>query len=331
MSATTFNFPQSFAVPGGVDLKPGWLRPLAICLIVALHVALFVKLAAPPAVVVTPLGAVEVVMVAEGDNIAVAPAKAVPLPAFKPPEPVQTTAPPPPPAAVTPPPPPPPPVQTPVPVPVTPVAAPPPPPVSVPLPVEQAPDPVLLPPPPPMPDLKKIEMEQQKLQQQKMQQIRHEEKIKQERRKQELQHQKLLREKLARKRALARHLHDVQMAKARSAARASAAAQARRQGARHAVAAVNGMSPATYGRKILMLIQAHKFYPEAARAGGVTGSVGVSFSVGASGRVTGASVTHSSGSAILDSAARRTVLSVHAPPPPNGAFHGSTSIHFSLH
>ncbi|MBV1702151.1 MAG: TonB family protein [Hyphomicrobiales bacterium] len=327
MSAATFHLSQDFAKPGSADLKPGWLRPLAISLILALHVGLFLKLAAPPAVVVTPLGAVEVVMVAEGENIAAAPAKAVPLPAFKPPEPVQAAAPPPPPAAVTPPPPPP--IQTPT--PVTPVAAPPPPPVSVPLPVQQAPDPVLLPPPPPMPDLKKIEMEQQKLHQQKLQQIRHEEKVREEKVRQEQQHQKLLREKLARKRALARHLHDVQMARARSAARASAAAQARRQGARHAVAAVNGMSPATYGRRILMLIQAHKFYPEQARARGDTGSVGISFSVGASGRITGASVTSSSGSSVLDSAARRTVLSVHAPPPPSGAFHGSTSIHYSLH
>ena len=324
MSATTFALPQKFTLAGGANLKPGWLRPLSICLIAALHVALFLKLAAPPPVVVTPLGAVEVVMVAEGETIAAAPAKAVPLPAFKPPVPVQTAPPPPPPPpAVTPPPPAPAPMPTPL--PVTPVA-PPPPPVSVPLPLQQAPDPVLLPPPQPVPDLKKIKMEQQKLHQQKLQQIRHEEAVRRE-----IQRQKMLRQKMARKRALLRHMHDIQVAKARSAARARAAAQAHRQGARHAVAAVNGMSPATYGRKVLMLIQAHKFYPAQARARGAIGTVGLSFAVSASGHVSGVSVTRSSGSSILDSAARRTVMSVHAPPPPHGTFHGSTSIHYSLH
>ncbi|MBL8905748.1 MAG: energy transducer TonB, partial [Rhizobiales bacterium] len=53
---------------------------------------------------------------------------------------------------------------------------------------------------------------------------------------------------------------------------------------------------------------------------GSKGYVVVSFSIGASGRVTSASVVTSSGVGVIDSAARAMVASTVFPPPPGGTF-----------
>ena len=63
---------------------------------------------------------------------------------------------------------------------------------------------------------------------------------------------------------------------------------------------------------------------------GVTGSVGVAFTVGASGRVVSQSITRSSGNSALDGAARAMMSAVHTPPPPGGSFSTSTTIQFNL-
>ncbi len=313
------NEPVRVALKRGNGLAPQWLRPIILAAILSLHVALLVTMAATKRPAVTALGAVEVVMVAEGDSVAAAASKAVPLHPVKPPAPLPKPLPKP-----LPPPPPPPAPTVPPPLPVVqPVPAPP---VSVPLPLKAAPDPVVLPPPPPKPDLNQQRLEQARIHKAELLKQQHLKDLARKR----IERQKRQRQALAHAMQMKR-LRAERMAHARAAARASAAARARRQGARHAVAAINGMSPATYGRTILMRIQAHKFFPQQARAQGVTGTVGIAFYVSRSGRITEASVTHSSGSGILDGAARRIVLSVQAPPPPHGSFRGSTSIRFALH
>ena len=87
---------------------------------------------------------------------------------------------------------------------------------------------------------------------------------------------------------------------------------------------------ANYGAIISVELNRHKFYPPSARARGETGSVGVSFTVSASGRIAGHSIYSSSGSSALDGAVHSMMASAHAPSPPGGVFHGSIVIHFSL-
>lgn len=92
----------------------------------------------------------------------------------------------------------------------------------------------------------------------------------------------------------------------------------------------SGASRANYAGLLMAELNRHRFYPSAARAAGVTGSVGVAFTVGPSGRVTSQAITRSSGVAALDAAARTILTSIHAPPPPGGSFYASTSINFHL-
>ena len=95
-------------------------------------------------------------------------------------------------------------------------------------------------------------------------------------------------------------------------------------------AASSAAARSSYGAIISAAINARKFYPPAAREEGASGSVGLAFSVGGNGRVTNATVTRSSGNALLDNAARQAVLGVQAPPPPGGSFSASISLRFSL-
>ena len=88
------------------------------------------------------------------------------------------------------------------------------------------------------------------------------------------------------------------------------------------------MSRANYAALVIAQIQAHKFYPDAARAKGEQGAVGVSFTIGPSGRVGSAAVVRSSGFAELDGAAREILHSISPPPPPGGSFSASTTIRF---
>ena len=82
-----------------------------------------------------------------------------------------------------------------------------------------------------------------------------------------------------------------------------------------------------YGAIVAAALNRHKFYPSSAH--GETGSVGVSFIVGASGRIVSHSIYRSSGNSALDGAVQSMMASTHAPPPPGGSFPGSIVIDFS--
>jgi protein TonB len=92
--------------------------------------------------------------------------------------------------------------------------------------------------------------------------------------------------------------------------------------------AIDGKSRADYAVLVVAQIQAHRFYPEAARARSEEGAVAASFSIGASVRVSSAAIIRSSGLVDLDSAARQIVRSISPPPPPGGFFSASTTIRF---
>jgi protein TonB len=108
------------------------------------------------------------------------------------------------------------------------------------------------------------------------------------------------------------------------------ARQEAHRGAAQGVARANGMSQASYAGLVIAELNRRKFFPAAARAAGVTGAVGVAFTIGPSGRVVSQSVTRSSGNASLDGAARAIMSAIHAPPPPGGRFSTATSIRFNL-
>jgi periplasmic protein TonB len=110
---------------------------------------------------------------------------------------------------------------------------------------------------------------------------------------------------------------------------AQQARQAERRGSSSNQSA-GGYSRANYAGLLMTELNHHRFYPAEVRAAGVTGSVGVAFTIGPSGRVVNQSITHSSGVAALDAAARLILAAIHAPPPPNGSFFASTSIRFHL-
>jgi len=108
-------------------------------------------------------------------------------------------------------------------------------------------------------------------------------------------------------------------AKARQAA-ANKGVQEQRQNAQ-------GESRAAYGGVVVAEIQRRRPIG-AARAGGATGQVGVTFTVGASGRI----VSHrldSSPDPRLTAAVGAIMAAVHAPPPPGGSFTAHTSLNFS--
>ena len=107
----------------------------------------------------------------------------------------------------------------------------------------------------------------------------------------------------------------------------SGSAEAHRVGVANGQADI-GMSRARYAALVVAQIQAHKFYPDSARARGEEGVVGVSFTISPSGRVGSAAIIHSSGFAELDSAAREILRSIAPPPPPGGSFSASTTIRF---
>lgn len=114
-------------------------------------------------------------------------------------------------------------------------------------------------------------------------------------------------------------------AAARSAARSSVAAGA----ASANRAAQSGMSSAAYASLVAAALNRLKAYPAAARQSGASGSVGVSFTIGPSGRVTNSSI-RSSGNGLLDAAVRQMLASLQVPPPPSGTFRTGTTISFSL-
>jgi protein TonB len=111
--------------------------------------------------------------------------------------------------------------------------------------------------------------------------------------------------------------------------KAQEARQARRRGTAQGGPS-SGMSRGNYAGLLAAELRRHQFYPASARSEGVTGSVSVAFTVGASGRVVSQSITSSSGNAALDGAAHAMMRAVHTPPPPDGHFSTSTTIRFHL-
>jgi periplasmic protein TonB len=102
------------------------------------------------------------------------------------------------------------------------------------------------------------------------------------------------------------------------------------RGVANGAPAAGGLSQASYAALVAAEIRRRTYYPAAARANGVSGDVGVAFTIGASGRVARQSIVRSSGDAALDGAARAILASLHLPPPPGGGFSASTSIRFHL-
>ena len=92
----------------------------------------------------------------------------------------------------------------------------------------------------------------------------------------------------------------------------------------------SGLSRASYAALVVAEIQAHRFYPEAARERGEQGAVGVAFTIGPSGHVASASVVRPSGFAELDAAASKIVRSIAPPPPPGGSYSANTTIRFRV-
>ncbi len=112
--------------------------------------------------------------------------------------------------------------------------------------------------------------------------------------------------------------------------KAQAGQQASRRGSPQGQAQASGMSRGDYASLLAAEVARHKVYPAAAREAHATGSVSVTFTVGASGRVISHSITRSSGNSSLDGTVHAIMAAVHAPPPPGGIFRSSTTINFSL-
>jgi protein TonB len=256
-------------------VRPAWLRPLALGVILALHAALFFTFKGETTVL-APLDAVDVTLAPLGDSAIdqrqVEEIRPAPLP---PPTPAPQAD-----------------------------AVEPPPELAAPPPQVVAPDAAPLPETPvvkPKPAAPKPEETRQ-------------EKLRQDRVKQEK-----LREKQAEQEAAERRREKEQEAR-----------QQARRGVADGVRS-GGMSNASYAALLAGELRRHTFYPAAARAVGATGTVGVAFTVGPSGRVISQSITRSSGNAALDAAAHAIMSAVRTPPPPGGRFSTSTNLRFNFH
>ena len=93
-------------------------------------------------------------------------------------------------------------------------------------------------------------------------------------------------------------------------------------------AAASASSLSAYIGEVSSAIRSRLFYPPAARARGAKGVVGVSFTIGPSGAVTSFAITRSSGDSDLDAAARSLVQGARFPPPPGGSAHIATSFNY---
>jgi periplasmic protein TonB len=93
-------------------------------------------------------------------------------------------------------------------------------------------------------------------------------------------------------------------------------------------AAASAASLSGYIGEVSAAIRSRLFYPPAARARGARGVVGVTFAIGPSGAVTSFAISRSSGDEDLDGAARALVQSAHFPPPPGGSARVSTSFNY---
>jgi len=255
-------------------LRPPWLRPTALALIVAAHSTAFLTFN-PDVVPAPPLDSLEVGLVALGDSDVDRQAQEAIAPAAPPEEPESAAAPPeltaPPPEKLAP---------------------------------EAPPLPVATPKPPK--PVAKQEDEPDPAQARRL-----------ERRKREWAEKRRQEREDARQQALERR-------------RAQEARAETRRGAANGAARASGMSPSTFAGLVVAELNRRKFFPAAARAAGITGSVGVAFTIGPSGRVVSQSITRSSGNSALDGAAHAILSSLHTPPPPGGRFSTATSIRFNL-
>jgi TonB family protein len=93
-----------------------------------------------------------------------------------------------------------------------------------------------------------------------------------------------------------------------------------------AAASVESLS--AYQSEVASSIRSRLFYPEAARARGARGAVGVAFTIASSGAVAAFAITRSSGDRDLDAAAQTLVQSTHFPPPPAGPVRIATSFNY---
>ncbi len=95
-------------------------------------------------------------------------------------------------------------------------------------------------------------------------------------------------------------------------------------------AASSEISQSAYTSLILAQINERKIYPSSAREQGLSGVVSIVFTIGKTGRVNQANIVKSSGQAILDAAAKQTLLSLSLPAPPGGYFNSQVPIRYSL-
>jgi periplasmic protein TonB len=123
---------------------------------------------------------------------------------------------------------------------------------------------------------------------------------------------------------------DAEMHARQQASLTQLGAPAIRAGVANGVGDAPRMSLSAYGALVTAEVQRRKFYPAEARAVGAIGNVGVVFIVGPAGTVTSHSITRSSGNAAIDAAVHTMMAAVHLPVPPDGQFFGSINIKFSL-
>jgi protein TonB len=114
------------------------------------------------------------------------------------------------------------------------------------------------------------------------------------------------------------------------AERAQLGAPARRAGVEDGSGDAPSVSRSAYAALVSAEINRHKLYPAGARAAGAEGSVAMVFTIGTAGAIVSHAITRSSGYGELDAAASQMIAAANPPPPPDGAFHGQIAINFHL-
>jgi protein TonB len=102
--------------------------------------------------------------------------------------------------------------------------------------------------------------------------------------------------------------------------------EAKRKGQSSAQSSGGRKSSSEYRSIVQARLSARRGAISSSAGSGVRGRVIIAFLIGASGRVTAASVSKSSGNARLDAAARSVVASTSFPPPPGGSFRSGIPI-----
>jgi periplasmic protein TonB len=123
---------------------------------------------------------------------------------------------------------------------------------------------------------------------------------------------------------------DAEMHARQLASLAQLGAPAIRAGVENGVGDAPRMSLSAYGALVSAEVNRHKFYPAEARGMGAVGNVGVVFTIGPDGKVVSYSIARSSGNGAIDAAVHNMMAAVQLPVPPGGQFLGSIVIKFSL-